>query len=208
MTTTFIISEAKVRAFTTLNNSVDTELIKNCIRTAQDYYLQSIIGTVLYEKILTDIDSGSLTGDYKTLVDSYIQDYLLYATYYETLEEIFIRPRNKGLLKPTGGENSVDVDLQTYNVKRQSVENKMTYYAERLTNYILEDNGLFPELDQNNLLYQQNPDYSVKYRSPFAMRGGAGARYANEYGFPAFDKRLQAFPQNYYGYGKKNNLPK
>lgn len=208
MTTTFIISEAKVRAFTTLNNSVDTELIKNSIRVAQDYRLQSIIGTNLYRKILSDIDSNTLSGNYKTLVDDYIQDFLLYATYYETLEEIFIRPRNNGLLKPTGGENSIEVDLQTYNVKRQSVENKMTYYAERLTNYIIEEDGLFPELDTNDKLYEQYPDYSVKYKSPFVNRGLNNANWANDAGIPVYDRKYSAFPQNYYGYGKKDNLPK
>ena len=42
--------------------------------------------------------SWTLTGDYKTLVDDYIQDFLLYAAYYETLEAIYIRPRNNGLI--------------------------------------------------------------------------------------------------------------
>ena len=36
MTTTLIISEAKLRQFTDLNDSVDTELLKNAVRTAQD----------------------------------------------------------------------------------------------------------------------------------------------------------------------------
>ena len=102
MTTTFIISEAKLRQFTDVNNNLDTELIKNSVREAQDIALQRIIGTKLYNKILSDINADTLTGDYKTLVDDYIQDFLLYAAYYEALEAIYIRPRNNGLLTPTG----------------------------------------------------------------------------------------------------------
>ena len=150
MTTTFLISEAKVRQFTSLNNSVDTELVKNCIRTAQDYWLQNIIGTVLYEKLLSDVDADTLTGNYETLVLNYIQDFLLYAVYYETLEEIYLRPRNNGLLRPNGGENSDPVDKDIYDMKRQSVRNKMEYYAERLTNYILEESNSFPELSEGD----------------------------------------------------------
>jgi hypothetical protein len=52
MTTTFIISEAKLREFTDLNEMVDTALIKNAIREAQDISLQRIIGTKLYDAIL------------------------------------------------------------------------------------------------------------------------------------------------------------
>ena len=208
MTTTFLISEAKIRSFTTLNNSVDTELIRNCIRTAQDYRLQSIIGTVLYDKLISDIDSSSLSGYYQTLVDDYIQDFLLYAVYYETLEEIYLRPRNNGLLKPNGGENSDPVDKDLYDMKRQSVENKMTYYAERLTNYIIEEEANFPELNEGNKLYEQNPDYSEKYKSPFVMRTDMFAQQANEHGYPVYDSTRKQYPQNYFGYKKSNNLPK
>ena len=144
MTSTFILSEAKFREFTDVNDSLDTALIKNAIREAQDIHLQRIIGTKLYNKILSDIDASSLTGDYETLVNDYIQDFLLYAAYYETLEAIYIRPRNNGLLTPTGGENSIEVDRSLFNVKRQSVENKMEFYAEKLSQYISENENTFP----------------------------------------------------------------
>lgn len=208
MTTTFLITEAKIRSFTSLNNSVDTELIKNSIRTAQDYRLQSIIGTVLYRKLLSDVDSSSLTGYYQTLVDDYIQDFLLYAVYYETLEEIYLRPRNNGLLKPNGGENSDPVDKDIYDMKRQSVHNKMTYYAERLTNYIIEEEANFPELNEGNKLYQQEPDYTEKYKNPFVMRTDYFASEANRRGIPVYDSTNKQYPQNYFGYGKSNKLPK
>jgi hypothetical protein len=179
MTTTFIISEAKLRQFTDVNDNLDTALIKNAVREAQDIALQRIIGTKLYNKILSDIDGSGLTGDYKTLVDDYIQDFLLYAAYYEVLEAIYIRPRNNGLLTPTGGENSIEVDRSLFNVKRQSVENKMEYYAERLSLYINEEQAKFPELNSANKLYEQWPDYSTQYRSPivFAKNAKNGAHY-------------------------------
>ena len=43
MTTTFILSEAKLRQFTDINDSLDTALVKNAIREAQDIHLQRII---------------------------------------------------------------------------------------------------------------------------------------------------------------------
>ena len=195
MTTTFLISEAKVRSFTSLNNAVDSELIKNNIRTAQDYWLQNIIGTILYEKLLSDVDAGTLTGNYKTLVDNYIQDYLLYCTYYESLEDIYLRPRNNGLLRPNGGENSDPVERDLYDMKRQSLRNKMDYYGQRLTEYILDEDSYFPELDQDTKLYQQLPDYSNKYKNPFIMRGGYFYDMARDYGIRTYDSRYKQYPQ-------------
>ncbi len=195
MTTTFLISEAKIRAFTDINNMVDSDLLKNNIRTAQDYYLQSIIGTLLYQKLLSDVDSNSLTGAYKTLVDDYIQDYLLYATYYESLESIYLRPRNNGLLRPNGGENSDPADKDLYLMKRQSIENKMTYYGEKLTDYIIEEEASYPELNESNKLYEQNPNYESKYKNPFVLRKSLYAEQAQKAGIRLYDSRYKQYPQ-------------
>ena len=197
MTSTFIISEAKLREFTDVNDNLDTAFIKNAVREAQDIHLQRLVGTALYNKILSDIDGSTLTGEYQTLVDAYIQDFLIYAAYYETLEAIYIRPRNNGLLTATGGENSVEVDRSLFNVKRQSVENKMEYYAERLVNYLLEKQDSLPELNENNFLYEQYPDYGSQYRSPIVFRDasrGAHLKEARQAGIKITDSRYPQFP--------------
>ena len=143
MTDTLLLSWTKLKQYSDINDSVDPELLKNNIRTAQDIELQRIIGTLLYNKLLDLVSSGEIddagNAVYKTLLDDYIQNMLLYASYYETLESIFIRPRNNGLLTPQGGENSINVDRQVYDMKRQSVRNKMEFYADKLTRYIAEE---------------------------------------------------------------------
>ena len=59
MTTTLLISEAKVRQFTDINNNVDSSLLTNAIRTAQDIELQRVLGTILYNKIISDVDAAT-----------------------------------------------------------------------------------------------------------------------------------------------------
>ena len=212
MTTTFLISEAKLRQFTDLNNMVDSELIKNAIREGQDIGLQNIVGTVLYQQLLSLVDNSDIDdaaySNYKYLVDAYIQDYLLYESYWYSLDAIYLRPRNNGLIKPNGGENSDAVDKDLYNMKRQTVQNKKEYYANRLTNYLIANTSLFPELSQNNEIFQQVPDYSEKYKSPFGFSRTAAGMYANMNGIPVYDSRYPQFPQNYQGYGKPGGLPK
>ena len=197
MTTTFIISEEKLRQFTDINDNLDSKLIKNAVREAQDIYLQRLLGTSLYEKILDDIDANTLSGNYKELVDDFVQPMLIYATYWEALDAIYTRPRNNGLLQPTGGENSEKADGTFYNRKRQAVENKMEYYSERLTNYLIQNQGEFPELNDNGPFWKQNPDYGTQYRSPIAF-----SRYTKSYhlagavaaGLRIGDSRFPQFP--------------
>ena len=124
MTDVFIISEENLRQFTDINNNVDSKLLKNAVREAQDIDIQRLLGTKLYEAILAKIKTNTLTGDYEYLVLRFVQNALLYLAYYYSLEDIYIRPRNNGLLSPTGGENSEKVDGTWYNRKRESVKNK------------------------------------------------------------------------------------
>jgi len=201
MTDVFIISEENLRQFTDINNNVDSKLLKNAVREAQDIDIQRLLGTKLYEAILLKIKTNTLTGDYQTLVLDYVQNALLYLSYYYALEDIYIRPRNNGLLSPTGGENSEKVDGTFYNRKRQSVENKSQFYQERLTNYLIQKQGLFPELNGNVELQQLFPDFGVQYRSPIVMRrNGRGYHYnqAVECGLPVYDSRYPQFPQYPY----------
>ena len=199
MTTTLLISETKVRTFSDINQNVDTDLIRNNIRMAQDYWVQQTIGTLLYQKLIDLVDAGTMNdpanSNYKTILEDYIQDYLLYATYYETLESIFVRPRNNGLLTPQGGENSASVDLTLYNAKRESVRTKMNYYNERLTEYIIEENSLFPELNAANKLYEQNPDYTNKYKNPFVPRRDERVNMMRKAGIPVYNTSYKQYPQ-------------
>jgi hypothetical protein len=170
MTTTFFISETKLRIFTDVTENLDTEFIKNAVREAQDIEISRIIGTKLYDKLIADINAGTLSGEYKTLMDDYIQDALLYWAYYYSLDAIYLKPRNSGLVIGNGGENSNSVDRDLYNVKRQNVKNKAEWYSNKLSEYILEKgSGVFPELGQSTELYESTPDYSTQYKSPIVM---------------------------------------
>ena len=200
MTNTFLISEVKLREYTDLDNNIDTALIKNAIREAQDIRLQSIIGTLLYEKIMDLVDSGDISlsenAKYKTILDNYIQDYLIYAAYWYSLDAIYLRSRNNGLIQPNGGENSDAVDRSLYNLKRQSVEKKMEFYAEKLTEYIIEENTQYPELNDSNKLYEQQPDYTNKYGSPFVFgRQGKTAEAFVKRGYRVYDSSRKQYPQ-------------
>ena len=170
MTNTFLISETKVREFTNMNDNVDTALLKNGIREAQDIEIQRIIGTLLYDSLMTQVDNGTFTNaNYETLLNDYIQNALLYWSEYYILEAIYTRERNNGLLIPTGGENSIQVDEKRYNHRRQASKNKAEFYAEKLTNYIITNSNLFPETQRTTELYEQLPDYSIQYRSPIVF---------------------------------------
>ena len=168
-TSTLLISETKLRSFSDINNNVDAKLLTTAISTAQDIYLQRIISTDLYEKLLNDVDNNTLAGVYDTLLNSYVVPYLIWASYWEALEYIYIRPRNNGLLTPTGGENSINVDKDLFEKKRQLADNKSQFYGDKLTKYLIQNQASFPELQQNADFQKQYADFQNGYRSPFVF---------------------------------------
>jgi len=198
MTNTLLISETKVREFTGINQNVDTALIRNGVRVSQDIEIQRIIGTLLYDSLMTQVDNGTFTNaNYETLLNDYIQNALLYWAWYYIEEDIFVRERNNVLLMPTGGENSINVSERQYNVRRQSIQNKAEFYSEKLTNYIITNTNLFPETQQTTQLYQQLPDFGIQYQSPivFGLNGYAPhLRGAIEAGIPLADSRYPYLP--------------
>ena len=197
MTTTLLISEAKVRAFSDINESLDDSLIVNAVREAQDIVMQPIMGTKLYNALIEKIDNNSLSGSYQTLVDDYVQPALIYASLYNITENVYVRTRNNGLLTPTGGENSVNVDKTMYDTKRQSISNKLQFYSDQLSRYLNEKYNLFPELGENTELYQFIPDYGSQYRSPIVMQRNTRAVYldlAQRSGLPIVDSAYPSYP--------------
>jgi len=194
-TTTLLISETKLRSFSDINNNVDAKLLTTAISTAQDIYLQRLISTDLYQKIIDDIDNSTLAGIYDTLLNSFIVPYLIWASYWESLEYIYIRPRNNGLLSPTGGDNSVNVDKDLFEKKRQLADNKSQFYANKLTQYLIQNQASFPELSDNAEFWKQYPDYQTGYRSPFVFsRYNRWARQANQAGMRMADSKYPYMP--------------
>tara|TARA_R110000796_G_scaffold91144_2_gene195237 strand:+ start:400 stop:1002 length:603 start_codon:yes stop_codon:yes gene_type:complete len=200
MTNTFLISEAQIRNYTDIEDNIDSALIKNGIREAQDIKLQTVLGTLLTEKLYSLVDAGTV-GDsanaaYKTLLDTYVQNMLIYASYWYILDTVYMRSRNNGLLIPDGGESSIAVDRSMYNVKRQAVQNKMEFYSDLLTDYIIEEQVSFPELNASNKLYDLIPNYETKYGSPFVFnRKGRLTQEFIKRGIRVYDSRYPQYPQ-------------
>jgi len=198
-TSTFLVSEAVIREYTGIDQNVDTALIKNGIREAQDITIQRILGTLLYDKLLNLVDAGTIDDPsnavYKTLIDDYVQNVLIYAAYFYILDDIYLRARNNGLLTPSGGDNAEVADLTLYNMKRQSTKNKQEFYAQKLRDFLIEQEADYPELTASNKLYEQYPDYDEQYGSPFVFRKNQYAEEAKKRGIPIYDTRYKQYPQ-------------
>ena len=80
---TLYISSTRIKKDTALGGSVDDNIIMPYILLAQDMFILPVLGTDLDAKLKAEIQAGSLSGAYKTLVETYIQPALVQASFSE-----------------------------------------------------------------------------------------------------------------------------
>lgn len=192
MTDTLFISENKLKQFTDLNDALDASLLKNAVREAQDIHIQRMLGERLYNTLIDKVKASEVTDQYLTLMGR-VQDALLYWSYYEALESIYLRPRNNGLLVPQGGQEALAADVNTYDKKRTSVKNKAEWYSERLVDYLLDNSTLFPTFAQETGM-EIYPDQTTQFKSPFVVRNKY-VEAADRLGIKITDSRYKYLPQ-------------
>ena len=76
MATALFISRTDLVKNTILDGNVDTDKFIPYIKIAQEVHIQNYLGSELYNKISSDIIAGTLSGNYLTLVNTYVQPML------------------------------------------------------------------------------------------------------------------------------------
>lgn len=154
----FFISVTYLKENTSINGNVDAEVLQPHILLGQRVHIERITGTDLYRKLQNDISGGTVTGNYKILLDDYIAPALAQMTYYEALPFIQFKMTNKSVMKK-GSDNSTAVDLDELKYLRQGVRDLGEYLMQRISDYLLANQNLFPELLSNSDLDDIQPKF-------------------------------------------------
>lgn len=141
-----LVSEDFVKTNSNLSDNAFGKFLLPAIREAQHIHLQSIIGTSLYEAILTKVVDGSLADQYKELVDDYIQWYLLYQVLSDIVDVLDVKLVNMGTIR--NRDEYVDNISDGERVRlKHNYEYKADWYCRRLQEFLLDNCDAFEELD-------------------------------------------------------------
>lgn len=160
---TLFISDTMIKERSSLHGNTDAKLIYADIKTAQDMYILPILGTALFNKIQTAINGGTISdganADYKTLLDDYIVDALMFYTLSDLPTTLSYQLWNKGVTRKLGEgtENpSMSELVDISNRYRQKAE----YYANRLKLYCIDQSS------KGKLTEYINPGNSIDTITP------------------------------------------
>ena len=99
MATPLFIKRSDIVKNTALSGSVDPDKFLQFVKLAQEIHIRNFLGTDLYDKISSDIIGSSLTGDYLSLVNDYIQPMLIHYAMAEYLSFASYTISNGGVFK-------------------------------------------------------------------------------------------------------------
>jgi hypothetical protein len=130
---------------TNIDKNVDINKVNVCIKEAQEFNIQSVLGYDLYQKLMNDIETtGTTTGYYYTLLTEYIQICQAYWVIYHILPELNYHLTNKAVSEKHS-EYSQATELDKIEYLRKVAESKAQNYERRITEYIINNSQHFPE---------------------------------------------------------------
>jgi hypothetical protein len=177
--TPLLIEAQRLKQFSTINSNVDNKLIEPTIIIVQDIYLQSILGTDLYEEICNQVDAANVSVLNKTLLDQFIENYLLNMVVSQGLVDWNYKFSNKNVAKLTA-DNTLNADLSELERIGQKYIGQAEFYAKRLSAYLCDNAASYPlYLNGNNESWKIRPIRDV-YTSNF-YTGNKRVDYRNEY---------------------------
>ena len=138
------ISENKIKDSTAIGGNVDMEFMLPYIKVAQKKYIETKLGTDLFEALQTKFTEASLAGAYQTLVDDYIQDALVHWAFYEGLPFLRFKVSNGNIYSKTS-ETGTALSQDEAQHLREEIRNTAEFYTQRLIDYIVHNTSSFPE---------------------------------------------------------------
>ena len=140
MTNILFVTEKYIKENSGLNDNVFGKNLLPAMMEAQDIFLQQIIGTTLYDKLIDLVDTGEIADDgnalYKDLLDNQIRPYLLYQTLVQLIPVINAKLVNFGT-SMSNDEHLVNISQGDTVVITGHYQNNADFYCRRLQEYIL-----------------------------------------------------------------------
>lgn len=144
-----LISPTKLIKDTPLNGSLDTDLANSMIYTSQEMRIWQKLGTDLYNKLKADVEASTLTGNYLTLVNTWISPALVWWTLYDMIPFLRVRMVSHGL-QIMNSEQGTAAGAQDVKPIIDKCEQTAQWYTQRLIEHLCHNTDLYPEYNTNS----------------------------------------------------------
>ena len=153
------INESYIKERSTIMGDVENTFIRNNVLLAQDLHIQDVLGSTLYDDIISEYEnyfvdqtlgvtgitySDYVSDAYITLVNEYVAPCLLYYTLYESVYDLYSKFTNKSIVSQNS-ENSTVIDKEFMERRKIDFLNKAEYYARRISDFLADNYATYPK---------------------------------------------------------------
>lgn len=157
------MSESYLKETSLINENVDMKLLTPVIQLVQDLFIHPILGTDLYEEIISQIGSSSVSANNQTLLDNYILPCMRWYVMCKAAPGVQYQYTNIGV-RVASSEKSQAADLQQLQFIMDSWENNAEEYAQRATNFLKANTDTYPKYisngDEADDIHPKNTNYT------------------------------------------------
>tara|TARA_R110001583_G_scaffold130295_1_gene282043 strand:+ start:82 stop:663 length:582 start_codon:yes stop_codon:yes gene_type:complete len=146
---TLYISSTRLKKDSAIGGSVSDDLIMPYILLAQDMHILPILGTDLDAKLKAEIQAGTLTGVYKTLVETYLQAALVQFAFVSLLPYLRLRFVNNAVVVMGATDQSSSATYDDLRPVMDTATDAAEFYRQRMIDYLRNTSSSFPEYSSN-----------------------------------------------------------
>tara|TARA_R110001599_G_scaffold347011_1_gene572881 strand:+ start:23314 stop:23874 length:561 start_codon:yes stop_codon:yes gene_type:complete len=169
-----------IKAYSQVGGNVDEKFFLSAIITAQDKYIQPILGTNLYKDVQTNI--ANLAGE-NANYPALMNDYIRMATMRWALVELYPYLSNKILnssISQVSGDNATPLAKSEVDALISLERNNAQFYSERMIDYLQANTSLFPKYGTTTDSSQMSPTNSVYYENGLTISGDSNRNWLNK----------------------------
>ena len=156
MADVFLIVDSDLKQYSPISGNIDINKYRYLILEVQQFLIEPVLGTKLFDKIVSDFDGDTLAGVYSTIHTDYIKPILIHQVAAEYTEMNAVLVQNGGVFRRTP-ENSQPATMGEVSQLAAKLRTKAQVHIQRLEDYLRKNQSNISEYT-----YTQNNDWDIK----------------------------------------------
>ena len=133
----------RIKEFSVANENLDNKLLEPTLIYIQDGYLRQLLGKDFYDAIIVQINADTVTAVNQTLLNDYIEPYLINKVLANCMLDITYKLRNKAVSTMNADFTNV-ADLTDLSKMSGQYEQRAKTYQSMMVEFLCDNSGDYP----------------------------------------------------------------
>jgi len=143
MDTVLLVSEQRMKQWTSLDNNIRIDVLTPSIIQAQDQFIQDSVGTPFYRRLKGGVIANDLNANEEMFLKDYIGPTLIQYALYLLLPSLKYKMVEKGILNGTS-EETQPTSLDEMKYLREGALDTAQFYNKRMLEFLQDNPNMFP----------------------------------------------------------------